>query len=338
MAREPYDPRKHGISYTTIADWMDCRQKGRFWVEGVYPIAPSYPLTFGTVIHECLGSIHQAIAQGRCTKLPGRKRIRRVVAAAEEAWHKENRRASKKAIEQLELACALAEQMLPQYFRFWKKTLFTMEWDDKLTERFHKIPFKVTGHDEVMLNVKMDSAFFLRKIIRSRKKGTKKKVRRLWLFETKTSSKIVPESLAETLPIGLQHGIYAIGLEHLYGKLPRGTIYNFIRRPGLYRRKDEDFRDYAERCGEDVAKRPEFYFIRIPIVTDKDEVSLVRAELQGIILDYLKWLDQIRKHPTGALVHYRRTGACDGKFGPCPFIPICTRNDYTMFKGGPKRV
>jgi hypothetical protein len=331
---EPYDPRKHGISYSKISDWLECRQKARFQVDGVKPIAPSYPLTFGTVIAEIQSHAHRGIATGKITKVPGKKRIRRYTKYAEEAWLKENPKASQKALEYLELSCALAEVIMPEYFKYWRDNLFTMEWDDKLTERFHKIPLKVSGYDEVFLNQKMDSAYWLKKKIRNRKKGTTKTVRRLWLFENKTSSKIVEQDLVDTLPIGLQHGMYMIGLEYLYGKLPRGVLYNYIRRPGTYRRKDEPVNEYAERCLEDIKKRPEFYFIRLEMVTDKDEVNKVREELQGIIIDYLRWLDQIKKYPNGALAHYRTTGACMGRYGRCSYLAICSQNDYTFYTKG----
>jgi len=335
--REPYDPRKHGISYSKISDWLGCRQKAAFAAQGVVPVSPSYPLTFGTIVAEVQQHVHRGIGEGKITKLPGPKRIKRYVSMAEKQWQKENPKAGQKALEYLDTSCALAEVIMPEYFKYWKKNLFEMKWDSTLTERFHKIPVKVSGHIEVNINAKMDSAYWLYRKVRSKKDRRKfVKKKSLWLFENKTSSQIVVDKLVETIPIGLQHGMYMIALEHLFGKLPKGVLYNYIRRPGTYRRKEEPSGEYAQRCLTDIKKRPEFYFIRIEMVTDKDEVTRVKGELQGIILEYLKWLDGMREHSVGSLTHYRNTGECNGKFGLCPFLPICSRNDYTFFSGGPK--
>jgi hypothetical protein len=262
---------------------------------------------------------------GNITKLPARKRIIRYVKWAEEVWLKQNPRASKKALEILQLSCALAEGLLPVYFRYWKKSLFEMKWDDGLTEVFHKMPFQVTGHDNVPINTKMDSAYWVRQ-----KRRNKKFVRKLWLFETKTSSRINEDDLIETLPIGLQHAIYMMALQHIYGKMPRGVLYNYIRRPQIYRRKEEEIQDYVKRCVADAKKRPDFYFLRLEMVTDKDEVEEARGEVQGIINEFLKWID-------GKVIHYRSTNSCIGRYGRCPYLPICANDDWTFFTGGPSR-
>lgn len=325
--REPYDPEKHGISYSTLSDWLTCRQIALFRAKGVKSKIPSYPLTFGNIGHDVLKSAHIGVATGKITKLPGPKRVAKWVAHAETEWRKQNPHASVKALEKLDLACALAEVTMTEYFKYYRKSFLTTRWDDKLTERLHKIPFKVTGYTSININVVMDSSYWLSKTIKSGKnKG--KKVDRLWLFETKTSSRIVEQDLIDTIPLGLQHGIYMIALEHLYGKLPRGVMYNFIRRSSMYQRNNENSRDFAQRVLEDIRKRPDYYFVRIEMVTDRDEVRRVKAELQGLIHEYIQWYK-------GKTIHYRTTSACLGKFGRCQYLPICSEGDYTFFEGGP---
>jgi hypothetical protein len=319
---DSYDPRKHGISYSTISDFLECRQRARFRADRVQSKIPSYPLTFGIIGHHVLKTAHVGIATGEITKIPGRKRVAKWVQLAETEWKKQNREASPKSLETLDLACAIAEITMPEYFKYWKKSLFEMAWDDKLTERMHKVPFQVSGYTEIVLNVVMDSSYYLRRI----KNG--KRFRSLWLFETKTSSRIVEGDLIDTIPIGLQHSIYMIAIEHLYGRLPRGVLYNFIRRSSVHRRKEEPSREYAERVLEHIQKDPSHYFIRIEMVTDRDEVAKARGELQGIINEYIKWYE-------GKVIPYRSTNACINKYGRCPYLPICSNDDYTFFTGGP---
>jgi hypothetical protein len=321
---KPYTPDRESVSYSMLVDFAECKEKARFRASGMKSKIPSYPLTFGSINHEVLGLVHQKIGEGKITKVPGRKRVAHYVKKADEEWRKQNPRAGEKATEFMELSCGLVEEILPRYFKYWKKDLFVMKWRTDLTEQFHRIPFQVSGHDEVDLNMRMDSAYEIEKGV---EKG-------LWLFETKTSSKIVEDDLIDTLPMGLQNGMYLKGLTHMFGVVPRGVLYNFIRRPGIYRRKEESIKDYAARCGEDVDKRPEFYFIRISIDHTVESAAETETQLQGAVLEYVKWRQ-------GKRMHYKNTSACLGKYGRCAYLPICAHGDFSNFYGGkdvrPKR-
>jgi len=321
-----YNPLKHGVSYSMLADFQECRQRARFRATGVKLKTIPLPLVFGTVVHEILDLAHTGIAEGEITKVPGVKRVEFWTKKAEDVWIKQNPHASAKSLQNLELSLAYAEAVMPSYFKFHRKTLFKMRWDDSLTEQFHKFPFRIAGYTEVPILVKMDAAFW--RSTRSIK--TKKAFKRLWLFETKTGSRIDEAEIVDLLPMSLQQNIYLIALERITGKKPRGVVRNFVRRPGLYRRKDEKLVSFKKRIIEDVEKRPEFYFKRFQLLASDEELEKCKSDLQGALLAFIAWWE-------GKTVHYRSTNACKGQYGFCNYHPICARDDWTGFIGGPKR-
>jgi hypothetical protein len=321
----PYDPLKHGVSYSMLSDFMECRQKSRFRATGVKTKGVPLPLVYGTIVHEILDLAHTGIAAGEITKIPGRKRVEFWCRKAEEIWIKQNPHASTKSLSNLELSLALAEAVMPAYFRFHRKTLFKMKWDDTLTEKFHKFKFKIAGYTEVPILVKMDSAFWQP----TRNRKTRKLTDRLWLFETKTGARIDEAEIVDLLPMSLQQNIYLIALHRVTGKKPRGAVRNFVRRPGLYRRKDEPLVKYKDRVVEDVEKRPEHYFKRFRLLADGTELEKCKGDLQGVLVEFIKWWE-------GKTIHYRSTNACKGQYGFCTYWPICAQNDWSTFTGGPE--
>jgi hypothetical protein len=155
----------------------------------------------------------------------------------------------------------------------------------------------------------------------------KESVARPWLFETKSKAYLGEKGegeLADILPHELQSNIYLIFLWHLGKVLPKGLLYNIIRRPGLRQKKSESIVKFARRVAEDIRKRPEYYFIRIQMSVEKKDLERNELELHDMVGDFLLWWN-------GLAGHYRNSDACQNKYGACPMLPICARGDYSGF-------
>ena len=320
-----YDPRTHGVSYSMLSDFMSGRQKARYRIQGIKSKAPAFALTFGSVAHEVLDVAYNEIARGVITTVPDRDHIMGWIAMAEKTWNKANPGASTKALQFLELSLLYAEAVFPHYFEFYADTIFKMEWDESLTEKFHRFPFKIAGYETIPILVKMDSAYWKTAIL----KKTKKKVSRLWLFETKTSSRIDEANIVDLLPSSLQQNIYMLALHDVVGTKPKGATRNVIRRPGQRRGQKETLKDFGVRIEADIKKRPEHYFKRFSLLSDDYELELCRSDLQGVLVDFLKWFD-------GKSIHYRNTNECDGKYGRCQYTEGCLMGNWGAFNKEPE--
>lgn len=317
----PYNPSVHGVSYSMLSDFLTCRQKARFRIQGVRPKRPAMALAFGTIMHNVLDQLHTKISGGSQTKVPNSRKVKAWVEATADRWLKENPKPGKYGLEDLELALGFAEALTPEYFRFWRKKLLAMEWLG--VEQFHKFPIQISGSVTAKVNTKLDGEFALR----SKKRP---KVKSIWLLETKCLSYINIGQLMDSLQLSMQNAIYLMSLADKYGKDPKGVRYNILRRPQLRRKKTESLVEFIERVRDDVKTRPEHYFIHLRIPADKDELARARGHLQLQLNEFLHWHD-------GERGHYRNTNACVGMYGACTYLPICANNDWTGFLKRGKR-
>ena len=118
--------------------------------------------------------------------------------------------------------------------------------------------------------------------------------------------------------------IYLSALRRMGNKTPSGLLYNIIRRPSLRKRKNEPLKSFADRLSEDVSSRPDWYFIRMEMSVDEQEINRFEMELDDLISDFMMWW-------SGKSGHYKNTNHCQNKFGLCPFVGICLRNDKSGY-------
>jgi hypothetical protein len=264
-------------------------------------------LTYGSIVHAALDMAYSDIRAGKLRTIPTEEQVKTYLKKVEKLWETENPKADVKALEQKETSLMLAEITLPPYFEFWRKDLKEMQWQ-ALEEEF-KIPYAST-HGNTFLKGKIDGVFTT--------KGEK-----LWLLETKTKSIIREDLMIDTLPIDHQNLFYLSATWEKGGKVPSGCLYNVIRRIGLEQKKTETLGQYKERCKEDIAKRPEFYFLRLEISVGKDEMLDYRKQLMEQVNEFLMWWK-------GELGTYRNTSQCETKYGACPYLGKCTgcHNNY----------
>ena len=306
-----YDPKTDGVTCSLLSTFLDCREKARLHLQGWTPTSASMALTFGSIVHKIDEWVRDDIRSGKMTKPPGELKIKNLIKKVEKLWHEDNPRAGSQELEYLELSLLMAEGVLPSYFKYWYKDYTDLKWEN--VEGEFKVPFSVKDRQgnkyETFLRGKIDGSFKLKS------GGT-------WLFETKTKSRIDEGILADILPFDMQANIYLSVLRRIEKKNPSGLLYNIIRRPSLRQRKNESIKSFADRITLDVKERPDWYFVRMEMSVDPTEMDRFEMGLEDLVSDFLLWW-------AGESGHYKNTGHCQNKFGLCPFVGICLRDDRT---------
>jgi hypothetical protein len=177
----------------------------------------------------------------------------------------------------------------------------------------------------------MDAAYYLPS------RGGKKE---LWLQENKTKGQVDMYMIQNTLNQDLQTMIYSYALAHLKGPVS-GVLYNVIRRAQLRIRVNESHKDFIARVGDDIEKRPDFYFIRWSTpITPQDVEAFLTRQLDPILEAIYDWWESIKHNPfdpwvnaSGGvnLLHYQRPfGVYDpmGVRGSGSFFQMLTQGSY----------
>lgn len=304
-----YDYERDGITQGLLINWMTCRYKAKYFLEGWSSGKISSPLTYGTIIHGVLERVYGLIKDKKLKVVPDLKLIKKLTHQVEELWLEENPGASAKNREELDFCLLVAEATLPEYFKYWWREDFKkLQW--RQLEQEFKIPYVTKDGRKTFLRGKKDGVI-----------GTEA----LKLFETKTKSMISVNDLLDTLGFELQVNLYLLAIKRTYKQVPAGVKYNIIRRSGLQQKTSESKKDYALRVIEDIKKRPNHYFMRLDIKITKQEMLSFEAELESMIVDFMDWVD-------GKSGTYHNTSACLGKHGRCSYLPICSKKDFGQYK------
>lgn len=304
---ERYNVDKDGTNASLLGRWLSCREKARLYLLGWTPRRIGAGRIFGIIVHGVQDAIYSDIQSGALDSLPSPKRIKREIAKMEKVWRRQNPRADAETLKLLELNLTLAESIMAVYFQFWHNDLNRMDW----YSLEHK--FKVPIADTHLIG-RMDGNF---------KPMKGKKV--LWLFETKTKSRLGDHgesNLVDILPHELQTNLYLGAMIVMYKEVPGGLLLNIIRRPGFKLKKNEGPKAFATRVAADVKRRPEYYFVRIRMTVDRNDVQRMRREHEALVRDFTRWA-------RGKGEHYRNSGECENKYGTCEYLKICSGGDYT---------
>lgn len=316
-----YDPRRDGVTQSTLQAWLTCRQFAWLkYVKGLRPRGIGKAMVFGNVAHGSLALTTARLGQSKIEDDPHRLAVRCVVdveAAAESVRLELGPMPATETLDDLELSKAVLSRIMPVYWRRWGPRDAAVEWL-KLEQTF-RVP--VTVCDSTGLTSKLQVVPLVGKYdgVMRTKKGTIK------LFETKTKGQIL-DSLADALPLDLQLAtyLYALGKEHP-DKDPGVAVYNIIRRPGERRRNDESLADYALRITERAKKEPDHYFTRMEMALTKEEKDRHRRRIQALVQDFYLWWLEAKDFLEGDLRY--NSFACETKYGPCEYLPKCSRDD-----------
>lgn len=317
MKTDFYIPERDGVTQSLISMWLTCRQKAKFYLEGWDSKYHKEALVDGNIGHACLERAYNLIRNGKMTKPPSEKLSKIIVSKVEAQWYIENARPSTDAREMVERACAVMEVLLPAYFDFWRKDFIEKKWES-LEEKF-TLSMAVTSRNGKVTTIPL----------KGKKDGTFRTSKGIWLFETKFKSQISEEGIMATLGFETQVMLYM--LETYYSKLdkanpmksmPRGCLYNIVRRATLRKRVKENIPEFAKRVKADLAKRPDFYFMRIESPLVAKDLMAFQTELQRLLSDMWDWWQ-------GLAPHYKNTYSCIGKLGSCLYLPVCNKGEYS---------
>jgi hypothetical protein len=303
-----YSVEKDGITQGLLGTFLQCRQKAKWSIAGWSSRYASMGLTYGTIGHAVLEAVYTDIQSRNLRTIPSKSQVLQYIAKVERLWKRENPRADKKSLEYLELSCLLAEATMPLYFEYWIKDIQEMKWMH--LEHEFKIPYKTSTGFQTILRGKMDGIF-----------SNPKKV---WLFESKFKSHIEEGDLMDTLPFDFQALFYLYALMRLHKIPAQGFLYNIVRRVGLKQGMKESITQFAQRCVEDITKRPEFYFIRREVSIGSDEMKVFEKELDGMIVDFIDW--HYSRRP-----HYKNTNSCIDKYGRCVYLNLCANRGFGSY-------
>lgn len=304
-----YSYERDGITQGLLGMWLECRQKAKYFLQGYSSKGTPLALTHGTIGHGVLQNVYEGYRTGKIKSIPTSKEVKAHTAAVEKLWLKENPRATKGMIEDLEMSLMFAETLMPIYFQHWKEDFKKYQW--LKVESAFKIPYTTADGRKTFVRGKMDGAF--------KNNGN-------WLFESKFKSMINERDLIDTLGFDTQCMLYLWALMFGYRIEPQGVLYNVVRRPGLQIKKGEALVQFANRIKEDIEGRPEWYFYRFEIAIGKEDIKRWSTTLDGMIMEFMDWCD-------GQLPTYPSTGACVTKYGRCWGLTACAEgNFHTMEK------
>lgn len=298
-----YDIEKHGITQSLLSIFLECKEKAKQYLEGWDSRFHRLPLIEGTVGHAILQYAYEDVMNKKISSVPSALQVSGYIDRVEREWKVENPRPDKEALEHLEYSFMTMEATLPLYFEFWKKDLKEIKWLG-LEKHFSRL-FSLPDGRKTILRGKRDGEF---------------EAKGLWLFETKFKSQIPEGNLMDTLSFETQVMFYLRELKEASGSMPKGTLYNIVRRNNLRQKKGEGDQAFKTRLRKDIESRPEFYFIRYEIAIDQTDLQEFEKQLTAMVTDFYNWRQ-------GSAPHYKNTYACIGKYGRCTFLGNCSSGD-----------
>lgn len=306
-----WDLYRDGVTQSSLGTFLSCPERMRLsYKEGLTParwVGSTFALDFGDLFHRGLDEIYTFWREEG--SVPSFRSILNDLRDTDEA--KVNVMMTEAQLYNMEINYGFAEILLREYLKHWKLDFGDVAWEG-LEEKFD-IPYasQIYPGRNIRIRGKMDGRYRI---------GAHND---LWLFETKTKSRIEDSIIADKLSYDLQVMVYMWALSELVGEQVKGVKYNLIRRPGLRHGVRETTQGFLDRVRADVEGRPEHYFLRYEAALDPHEIDRWKKDMQSIMLQIERWFR--------GDFNYKNPGACGGGFVTCPYIDICGKQDYTAF-------
>lgn len=314
LSEQPYDPSE-GATQSMLSDWQQCRERAKLYLAGWRAPESKEALEFGSLFHWLLEHAYKMVIAG---DIVGWKQA---VAAFEgllaEYMKIYNEKANQWSLgpQTMELLCAQAEGVWPQYCRHWYK-----DWDLKKTKWLEL---------EGVFDVKWDAPGGQHRL-RGMRDGVIRRKDGLWWLETKTKGVWSQDTLERTLGNNFQNLFYILAGELTVAEMGsdetiEGVLYNIVRRPQIKPGKDGDLKAYVERIQADTQERPDFYYNRLELTYPAKRRKQFRADLDAIFSDFKEWW-------AGKLRHYCDRGSCEGRKWNCQFIDACNKGHLRNYR------
>lgn len=314
---------EHGVTFSLLSSFLVCPEKTKLGsVENLTMRKGSDKLEFGTISHDALEHVYTGMKSYPAKEVS----LKKLEAFLTSRELKDRQKVSESpgdstiAFHELEENFAFADIVLNGYLNHWKED-HTREWLSLETEF------------DIQLPVEVDGVIYIIRARGKRDGDYRSRKRKLMLLETKTKSKVNDEVLLDWITIDLQSLLYLWAMWKTYKEVPGGVLYNIIRRPQLVQRKGretkegrtgaETLKQFTDRVREDIAKRPEFYFVRYQSSITEADLIRFETELKSMVSQLIRWqLGQF---------HYKNSAGCMNGGYACKFLPICSRGDRSRF-------
>ena len=291
IAAKPYH-----FSASELGTWLNCRRQ--WWWEYVELLAPSQikePLVIGSAAHEALELYFKTLQAG---KTPDAKVIiATVVKKLKIMADLEMKRGfqSIKVNEVYEKAIAFVRGFLNNYISHWSRE------DSKFKVLDVECVFKIPLIKNLDIVGKIDGVL-------EAKDGS------IWVLEHKTASR-VSGSYIDKIDFSQQVIVYMAAVKHLYGKYPRGIVYDLILKPSIRQDKNATYKEYLDRYVDwfDTKGSEALY---------REHVVKSHARLDSEITQLIAMGTDIKMCTSDSIHAYPNPQACD-MYGLCPFIRMC---------------
>ena len=300
------------LSQSAISRFQECRQKAKLVLEGWYSTKPVTALRYGKHFHAGLEAV--TAESMRIKSPPSDEFIDLAMGKIFQNWKLDFEKSSEKPRKEKDLQSIretvqaemfLIASSLKQYVKYYKSDFNGKKNWTSLEKKFE------VAYKGITLLGYIDAVYEEKK--------------RHHIFETKTRSKVSGD-MVDILHLDFQTFFYIHGFYLATGIFPVGISYNVVKKFQCKIKVDESAQEYAKRYEIDIAARPDFYFTRINAeITKKEYIEWVKDNLDPLIDDYKDWR-------SGKGRHYCNTTNCDGKYGSCDFLPICSIGNYQGFK------
>jgi ATP-dependent helicase/DNAse subunit B len=314
----------HGLSVSSIEKWLDNKEEFRLMkVEGLEGRTGSVALDFGDWWHWLLGrhysNRHQRASNPRLDMENGAKVYR-------SQFQRDNPNAIDKRVEGLELGFLKTAALWPTYVAKYAAEDKAKKWVGIEADWAFKYSLPPIKHEWPAGSKKQIELFpgctvDLHGIF----DGVYRKEGRLWLFETKTKSRIDEAELDDTLNLDIQVMLYLYAIYRVYKEWPAGVTYNVIRNPQTEpsKKKGENAKTFVDRLTKEVEKDEDHYFKRWEMGVEQADIErFMDKVLDPILRDIQGWA--YGHHP-----HYVHTKALIGKYGRSDMYDVITRGDLT---------
>ena len=296
-----FDPMEDGVTQSVLSQWLSCREKARISIIlGLSSPGASWPLIYGSVAHLALKLYYGDLV----LKISPRHQWYAYTAATAFAKSIECHNNLERQ-DMCNEAGLILGAMLPAYHKKWGATDGKVRWtvvESKFRREVPPARCVATGQ--------IDGGFEVNG--------------KHWLFETKNKSSF-NQSYERWLGIDLQLGYYLLGYRALMKTTPVGAVYNILRRPDRLKAKSIDMADYVTKITNDVAKRPEHYFMRYRQPFSAQEVETHECHITTKLMEFRDWYDEA-KNSTNRDPLYN-PGACEQFGSTCPYLDSCANDD-----------
>lgn len=299
--RKPLWKLEDGITYSSLSLWDQCPEQFSLqYIDGLSQKKLSIALEFGSVMHYALENQFKATPEEVIRRITDHYRKYRSASLR-----------NSRERDDLNYLLGLAEIVFPRYCHYWQADDSQIEWimREQKFDQVYRFP-GISEEKSIRLRGMIDGLFTY-----------KNNPNTFGVFETKTKVKIDDKDIMDNLQYDMQTMMYCLCAYLKTGVYPNTIKYNVIRRPDLYRRKDETHNSYMQRVAEDIDKRPDHYFIRYnnTAILQDDIDKFARCTLNPILNLFLQWEEStVKKNLEDRFqspYHFLNSSALVGKYG-----------------------